>query len=61
MRAGSACLGSPKLGRISEVLVEAPGKHFDQPTVLIEFDSVAQAIAAHESPYQAALAGLGKA
>ena len=33
---------------------------FDQPTVLIEFDSVAQAIAAHESPgYQAALAALG--
>lgn len=33
----------------------------DQRTVLIEFDSVAQAIAAHDSPgYQAALAALGK-
>ena len=32
----------------------------DQRTVLIEFDSVAQAIAAHDSPgYQAALAALG--
>jgi len=31
-----------------------------QRTVLIEFDSVAQAIAAHDSPaYQAALAALG--
>jgi uncharacterized protein (DUF1330 family) len=30
------------------------------PVVLVEFDSVAQAIAAHESPgYQAALAALG--
>ena len=34
----------------------------DQRTVLIEFDSVAQAIAAHDSPgYQAALAALGNA
>ena len=34
----------------------------DQRTVLIEFDSVAQAIAAHDSPgYQAALAVLGNA
>ncbi|HUD61838.1 MAG TPA: DUF1330 domain-containing protein [Acetobacteraceae bacterium] len=34
----------------------------DQRTVLIEFDSVAQAIAAHDSPgYQAALAALGDA
>lgn len=33
----------------------------DQRTVLIEFPSVAQAIAAHDSPgYQAALAALGK-
>jgi uncharacterized protein (DUF1330 family) len=32
----------------------------DQRTVLIEFDSVAQAMAAHDSPgYQAALAALG--
>jgi uncharacterized protein (DUF1330 family) len=32
----------------------------DQRTVLIEFDSLAQAIAAHDSPgYQAALAVLG--
>ena len=32
-----------------------------QRTVLIEFDSVAQAIAAHDSPeYQRALAALGK-
>jgi uncharacterized protein (DUF1330 family) len=32
----------------------------DLPAVLIEFDSVAQGIAAHESPgYQAALAALG--
>lgn len=32
----------------------------DLPVVLIEFDSLAQAIAAHESPaYQAALAALG--
>ena len=32
----------------------------DQRTVLIEFDSVAQAIAAHDSPgYQAALKALG--
>ena len=34
----------------------------DQRTVLVEFDSLAQAIAAHESPgYQAALAVLGSA
>ena len=34
----------------------------DQRTVLIEFDSVAQAIAAHDSPgYQAALQALGNA
>ena len=34
----------------------------DQRTVLIEFDSVAQAIAAHDSPaYQTALAALGNA
>ena len=34
----------------------------DQRTVLIEFDSVEQAIAAHDSPgYQAALAVLGDA
>jgi uncharacterized protein (DUF1330 family) len=34
----------------------------DQRTVLIEFDSVAQATAAHDSPgYQAALAALGNA
>jgi uncharacterized protein (DUF1330 family) len=34
----------------------------DQRTVLIEFDSVAQAIATHDSPgYQAALAALGNA
>jgi uncharacterized protein (DUF1330 family) len=33
-----------------------------QRTVLIEFDSVAQAVAAHDSPgYQAALAALGDA
>ena len=33
-----------------------------QRTVLIEFDSVAQAVAAHESPaYQAALRALGNA
>ena len=33
-----------------------------QRTVLVEFDSLAQAIAAHESPgYQAALAVLGNA
>ena len=32
----------------------------DLPVVVIEFDSVAQAIAAHDSPaYQAALAALG--
>ena len=32
----------------------------DLPVVVVEFDSVAQAIAAHESPaYQAALAVLG--
>ena len=32
----------------------------DLPVVLVEFDSVAQAIAAHESPgYQAALVALG--
>jgi uncharacterized protein (DUF1330 family) len=34
----------------------------DQRTVLIEFDSVAQAIAAHDSPgYQVALQALGNA
>jgi uncharacterized protein (DUF1330 family) len=34
----------------------------DQRTVLVEFDSLAQAIAAHDSPgYQAALAVLGNA
>jgi uncharacterized protein (DUF1330 family) len=34
----------------------------DQRTVLIEFDSVAQAIAAHDSPdYKAALKALGNA
>ena len=34
----------------------------DQRTVLVEFDSLAQAIAAHDSPgYQAALAALGNA
>jgi uncharacterized protein (DUF1330 family) len=34
----------------------------EQRTVLIEFDSVAQAIAAHDSPaYQAALRALGNA
>ena len=34
----------------------------NQRTVIIEFDSVAQAIAAHDSPaYQAALEALGKA
>ena len=34
----------------------------DQRAILIEFDSVAQAIAAHDSPgYQAALAALGNA
>jgi uncharacterized protein (DUF1330 family) len=34
----------------------------DQRTVLIEFDSVAQAVAAHDSPgYQAALTALGGA
>ena len=34
----------------------------DQRTVLIEFDSVVQAMAAHDSPgYQAALAALGDA
>jgi uncharacterized protein (DUF1330 family) len=34
----------------------------DQRTVLVEFDSLAQAIATHDSPdYQAALAVLGKA
>ena len=41
-----------------------PAKVFEkglmQRTVLIEFDSVAQAVAAHDSPaYQAALAALG--
>lgn len=35
-------------------------KGLQQRTVLIEFDSVAQAVAAHDSPaYQAALAALG--
>jgi len=34
----------------------------DQPTVLVEFDNLAQAIATHESPgYQAALAAFGNA
>src|SRR3989304_2246722 len=34
----------------------------NQPTVIIEFDSVAQAVAAHDSPaYQAALKALGNA
>jgi len=34
----------------------------DQRTVLVEFDNLAQAIAAHDSPaYQAALATLGNA
>lgn len=36
-------------------------KGLEQRTVLIEFDSVAQAIAAHDSPrYQEALRALGK-
>ena len=44
----------------------APAKTYesgiDQRTVLVEFDSLAQAIAAHDSPaYQAALAVLGNA
>ena len=44
----------------------APAKIYDgginQLTVLVEFDSLSQAIAAHDSPsYQAALAALGNA
>ena len=42
--------------------VKTYGGGIDQRTVLVEFDSLAQAIAAHDSPgYQAALAVLGNA
>jgi len=65
-RAEYAKLAGPALraagGRY--IAIGQPAKAYeagvDLPAVLIEFDSVAQAIAAHESPdYQAALAALG--
>jgi uncharacterized protein (DUF1330 family) len=50
--------GGRFLARASPAKVYEGG--IDQRTVLIEFDSLAQAIAAHDSPgYQAALALLG--
>ncbi|MGA8157368.1 MAG: DUF1330 domain-containing protein [Rhodoplanes sp.] len=65
-RAGYAKLSGPALreagGRYlahgNPAKVYEAGK--DLPIVIVEFDSVAQAIAAHDSPaYQAALAALG--
>lgn len=53
MAAGGRFLARGEPARVYELGMK-------QRTVLIEFDSVAQAIAAHDSPaYQAALAALG--
>jgi uncharacterized protein (DUF1330 family) len=66
--AAYAALGGPALAKAGgRILARGnPAKVYDQGlaqrTVLLEFDSVAQAIAAHDSPeYQAALRVLGDA
>jgi uncharacterized protein (DUF1330 family) len=66
--AAYAALGGPALTKAGgRILARGdPAKVYDQGlaqrTVLLEFDSVAQAIAAHDSPeYQAALRVLGDA
>lgn len=66
--AAYAALGGPALTKaVGRILARGdPAKVYDQGlaqrTVLLEFDSVAQAIAAHDSPeYQAALRVLGDA